>query len=72
MKSFWDGFWCGANPCVVVAWLLYWIGYLFSLALNKADSTFWCLFWYAPYNRFMCWSVTVQGKSKCGPWEVSQ
>jgi hypothetical protein len=70
-KAFWDGFWCGANPLVAVAWLLYWIGHAFSLALNKADSEFWCSFWYAPYNRFMGWSVKVQGNSKCGPWEAS-
>jgi hypothetical protein len=68
-KAFWEGFWCGANPMVHISWLLYLIGHAFSLALNKADSAFWCRVWYAPYNRLMSWSVRAQGNSKCGPWE---
>jgi hypothetical protein len=68
-KAFWNGFWCGANPLVAVAWLLYGLGHgsYLLLCLND-ESERWVQFWFRPYQCFMRWSEVVQGNSKCGPW----
>ena len=55
-------------PRIAISWALYYIGHCFSLVFEVHDGSRWVRFWYAPYNRFMCWSVRVQGDSLRGPW----
>lgn len=72
-KAFAEGFACGINPRVSMAWLLFAMGcccYLL-LRLNEQREG-WVAFWHEPYQRLMKWSQVVQGDRRCGPWGDAQ
>jgi len=48
----------------LLSWTLYWLGDIICRPMERFD---W-VWLYPTYNKLMCWSSSVQGKTKKGPW----
>lgn len=65
--AFLNGFLEGLNPMFSFAYLLYAVGHLLSLLMNRFVSLGGVL--YPAYNTLMIWSMFIQNKFKfSGPW----